>query len=203
MSIELIKKLENKIPATAYQFLVTSKNTKNITNVNRLAHFMSQIAHESGNFRLVYENLMYSANGLKKTFPKYFLTHELAMSYAMKPEKIGNKVYGNRMGNGNEASGDGYKFRGRGYLQLTGKVNYQLFSQYIGEDCVQAPDLVATKYPIDSGLWFFDRNNIWSLCDSTSPNSIVSVTRRINGGTNGLTDRQAKFRTFLTLLNAG
>ena len=197
----LIKKLATKIPNASYQFLVNSKNTANITNVTRLAHFLSQVAHESGNFKLVYENLRYSAAGLLRTFPKYFPTQELANRYAMQPQMIGNRVYANRMGNGNEASGEGFLFRGRGYLQLTGKSNYQLFSQYVGENLVANPDLVATKYPMDSALWFFDRNRLWSLCDANTPESVIVVTRRVNGGVNGLADRQAKFKTFMSLLS--
>jgi putative chitinase len=201
MSSEMIKKLETKIPAAPYQYLVNSKNLANITNKTRLAHFLAQVAHESGNFKLVYENLRYSAAGLLKVFPKYFPTQELANRYAMQPQYIGNRVYANRMGNGNEASGEGYLFRGRGYLQLTGKSNYQLFSQYVGERCDQVPDLVATKYPMDSALWYFDRNKLWSLCDASTPESVTAVTRRVNGGTHGLADRQAKFKTFMSLLS--
>jgi putative chitinase len=201
MSSVMIKKLETKIPATTYQFLVNSKNLSNITNVTRLAHFLSQVAHESGNFKLVYENLRYSAAGLLKIFPKYFPTQELANRYAMQPQYIGNRVYANRMGNGNEASGEGYLFRGRGYLQLTGKSNYQLFSQYVNENCVANPDLVATKYPMDSALWYFDRNKLWTLCDANTTEAVTSVTRRVNGGTHGLADRQAKFKTFMSLLS--
>jgi len=197
----MIKKLETKIPATTYQFLVNSKNLANITNVTRLAHFLSQVAHESGNFKLVYENLRYSAAGLLKIFPKYFPTQELANRYARQPQYIGNRVYANRMGNGNEASGEGYLFRGRGYLQLTGKSNYQLFSQYVNENCVDNPDLVATKYPMDSALWYFDKNKLWTLCDANTTEAVTSVTRRVNGGTHGLADRQAKFKTFMSLLS--
>ena len=201
MSSVMIKKLETKIPATPYQYLVNSKNLSNITNVTRLAHFLAQVAHESGNFKLVYENLRYSAAGLLKIFPKYFPTQELANRYAMQPQYIGNRVYANRMGNGNEASGQGFLFRGRGYLQLTGKTNYELFSQYVGERCDQVPDLVATKYPMDSALWYFDKNKLWTLCDANTTEAVISVTRRVNGGTHGLADRQAKFKTFMSLLS--
>jgi len=197
----MIKKLETKIPATPYQYLVNSKNLSNITNVTRLAHFLAQVAHESGNFKLVYENLRYSAAGLLKIFPKYFPTQELANRYAMQPQYIGNRVYANRMGNGNEASGQGFLFRGRGYLQLTGKTNYELFSQYVNENCVANPDLVATKYPMDSALWYFDKNKLWTLCDANTTEAVTSVTRRVNGGTHGLADRQAKFKTFMSLLS--
>lgn len=196
----LIKKLENKIPVSVYNHLANSKNLANITNKTRLAHFLAQVAHESGNFKLVYENLRYSANGLRKTFPKYFTTDALARQYAMQPELIGNRVYANRMGNGNETSGQGFKFRGRGYLQVTGMSNYKLFSAYIGEDCVESPDLIATKYPMDSALWFFDRNKLWELCDLSTPESVAAVTRRVNGGFNGLADRQSKFKAFMSFL---
>lgn len=201
MSNDLIKKLEIKLPKNVYEYLINSKNISNITNKSRLAHFLSQVAHESGNFKLVYENLRYSAAGLLKIFPKYFPTQELANKYAMQPQMIGNKVYANRMGNGNEASGEGYLFRGRGYLQLTGKANYELLSQYVGENLVNNPDLVATKYPMDSALWFFDRNKLWELCDISTPESVAAVTRRVNGGFNGLADRQAKFKSFMSWLN--
>ena len=201
MSNDLIKKLEIKLPKNVYEYLINSKNISNITNKSRLAHFLAQVAHESGNFKLVYENLRYSAAGLLKTFPKYFPTQELANRYAMQPQYIGNKVYSNRMGNGNEASGEGYLFRGRGYLQLTGKSNYELLSQYVGENLVNNPDLVATKYPMDSALWFFDRNKLWELCDISTPESVAAVTRRVNGGFNGLADRQAKFKSFMSWLH--
>jgi len=201
MSNDLIKKLEIKLPKNVYEYLINSKNISNITNKSRLAHFLSQVAHESGNFKLVYENLRYSAAGLLKIFPKYFPTQELANKYAMQPQMIGNRVYANRMGNGNESSGEGYLFRGRGYLQLTGKANYELLSQYVGENLVNNPDLVATKYPMDSALWFFDRNKLWELCHISTPESVAAVTRRVNGGFNGLADRQAKFKSFMSWLN--
>jgi putative chitinase len=195
--------LKSRIPLVAYDRLGDSlSRTKNITNKIRLAHFLSQVAHESGNFTVLYENLKYSANRLRVIFPKYFQTAEIANEYAMKSEKIANKVYANRMGNGNEASGDGYKFRGRGYLQVTGRSNYKLFSDYIGEDCVENPDLVATKYPMDSAIWFFDRNKLWSLCDKDDHASVLAVTKRVNGGTNGLADRLTKFRFFMKYLNS-
>lgn len=197
----LIKRLENKIPVAPYQFLVNSKNTTSITTAVRLAHFMAQIAHESGNFIFVRENLKYSSAGLIRTFGRYFPTQKIADNYAMQPEKIANLVYANRMGNGNELTGDGFRFRGRGYIQLTGRNNYLNFSEYIEENCITNPDLVATKYPLDSALWFFDKNRLWQLCDSQTPEAVTALTRRINGGTNGLADRQAKFKTFMNLLS--
>lgn len=179
--------------------LVTEKF--GITNPLRMAHFLSQCSHESANFTAVRENLNYSAKALMSTFKKYFPTMELALAYERKPEKIGNKVYANRMGNGDEASGDGFKFRGRGYIQLTGKVNYKAFSDFIGEDCVANPDLVATKYPLASAAFFFNNNKLWTICDKGATSDVVvSVTKRVNGGTNGLAERQSNFDLYHTLL---
>lgn len=173
----------------------------NITNHLRLAHFLSQCAHESGNFKFLTENLNYSADGLLKIFPKYFKDKATADAYARKPEKIGSRVYANRMGNGDEASGDGFKFRGRGYIQLTGKDNYKQFGAFVGEDLVANPDLVATKYPLTSAAFFFDKNKLWDICDKGDTTEVVTlVTKRVNGGTHGLEDRLSKFNTFNTLL---
>lgn len=173
----------------------------NITNHLRLSHFLSQCAHESGNFKFLTENLNYSADGLLKIFPKYFKDKATADAYARKPEKIGSRVYANRMGNGDEASGDGFKFRGRGYIQLTGKDNYKQFGAFVGEDLVANPDLVATKYPLTSAAFFFDKNKLWDICDKGDTTEVVTlVTKRVNGGTHGLEDRLSKFNTFNTLL---
>ena len=173
----------------------------NITNHLRLSHFLSQCAHESGNFKFLTENLNYSADGLLKIFPKYFKDKATADAYARKPEKIGSRVYANRMGNGDEASGDGFKFRGRGYIQLTGKDNYKQFGAFVGEDLVANPDLVATKYPLTSAAFFFDKNKLWDICDKgETPEVVTLVTKRVNGGTHGLEDRLSKFNTFNTLL---
>jgi putative chitinase len=163
----------------------------------RLSHFLAQCAHESGNFKLVNENLNYSADGLLKIFPKYFKDRATAESYARKPEKIANRVYASRMGNGDEASGDGYRFRGRGYIQLTGRDNYKAFSDFIKEDCVANPDLVATKYPLSSAAFFFEKNGLWNVCDKgATPEVVTAVTKRVNGGTHGLDDRLSKFNVF-------
>jgi putative chitinase len=198
-----IDKLKNKIPPVAYDRLVDSlSRTKSVTNNTRLAHFLSQVAHESGNFKLVVENLRYTASRLLVIFPRHFKTIEEARRYALNPEAIANRAYANRIGNGNEASGDGYRYRGRGYLQLTGKANYKSFSDYVKEDCVLSPDLVATKYPMDSAMWFFDRNRLWSLCDKDDNASVLAVTKRVNGGTNGLADRLTKFSFFMKYLNS-
>lgn len=160
----------------------------------RLAHFLAQCAHESANFTAVSENLNYSAKGLLRTFKKYFPTEALALQYEGNPEKIANRVYANRMGNGDEASGDGFKFRGRGFIQLTGKENYQAFADFIGEDCVANPDWVATKYPLVSAAFFFNKNGLWAICDKGATSAVVlEVTMRVNGGTNGLAERLKYF----------
>ncbi len=189
------------MPATAAGFMLGVVEKYKISNPHRLAHFMAQIAHESGNFQLVNENLNYSAEGLLRVFPKYFKDKATADAYARKPEMIGSRVYANRMGNGDEASKEGFKFRGRGYIQLTGKDNYKAFSQFIREDCVANPELVATKYPMDSAIWFFDKNKLWDICDKGAGEDVVTmVTKRVNGGTHGLDDRLSKFKTFHSLL---
>lgn len=173
----------------------------NLNSGLRLSHFLAQCAHESGNFKVLNENLNYSADGLLKIFPKYFKDKATADAYARKPEKIANRVYASRMGNGDEASGDGYKFRGRGFIQLTGKSNYQAFSDFIKEDCVASPDLVATKYPLTSAAFFFDKNKLWDICDKgATPEVVTLVTKRVNGGTHGLDDRLSKFNTFNSIL---
>jgi putative chitinase len=180
-----------QIPDTAAKF--------NITNVFRLSHFLAQCGHESGGFKAVSENLNYSSDGLKKIFGKYFPGDTTA--YARNPEKIASKVYANRMGNGDESSKEGFKFRGRGYIQLTGKSNYQGFTKFIGEDCVANPDLVATKYPLASAAFFFDSNKLWSICDKGADDATVTaVTKRVNGGTIGLSDRIKHFKEFYNLL---
>lgn len=174
----------------------------NMDSPLRLAHFLAQCAHESGNFKLVVENLNYSSDGLLKIFPKYFKDKATADKYARKPEAIANRVYADRMGNGNEASGDGYRFRGRGYIQLTGRNNYKAFSDFVKDDCVANPDLVATKYPLISAAFFFDSNGLWSICDKGDSLDVVKlVTKRVNGGTHGLDDRISKFNLFNSLLS--
>jgi putative chitinase len=157
----------------------------------RSAHFFAQTSHETGGYKLFSENLNYSAEGLQKTFGKYFPSTALATSYAKQPEKIANRVYASRMGNGDEASGDGWKFRGRGALQTTGKSNYLAFSTHIGKPEIMAnPDLVATEYSFESAIFFFDKNKLWDICDKgVDDATILTITKRINGGTNGLTDR--------------
>jgi putative chitinase len=162
---------------------------------SRAAHFFAQTAHETGGFKAFAENLNYSADGLNKIFPKYFKNAGRdANAYARNAEKIANVVYASRMGNGDEASGDGWKFRGRGALQLTGKSNYQAFSDYLKKpEIMTNPDLVATEFAFESAIFFFDRNKLWDICDKgVNKDTILALTKRINGGTHGLADREEK-----------
>ena len=195
-----IDKLKGHIPDSVLLQIPETAAKFNITTNLRLAHFLSQCAHESGAFKFVSENLNYSADGLKKTFGKYF-PGTLNESYAKNPEKIASRVYGNRMGNGDEASKDGWKYRGRGFIQLTGKSNYQVFDKSVEDDIINNPDLVATKYPLMSAAFFFDKNGLWAVCDRGSDDAAVtSVTKRVNGGTNGLQDRITKFKRYYSLI---
>ncbi len=196
-----LEALSKKLPASVMEEIPLIIEKFGIDGPLRLSHFLSQCAHESGNFKFVRENLNYSADGLKKVFPKYFPTIQVASTYARQPEKIANKVYGGRMGNGDEASGDGFKFRGRGYIQLTGKDNYTAFDKFVDDDILANPDLVATKYPLTSAAFFFHKNKLWDVCDKGHGDDIVlAVTKRVNGGTHGLADRQDKFDLFHSTL---
>lgn len=172
----------------------------------RAAHFFGQISHETGGFVTFTENLNYSAAGLKSIFKKYFAGN-LADLYARQPEKIANRVYANRMGNGNEASGDGWKHRGRGGLQTTGKTNYMALAKYLDKpQILVTPDLVATEYAFESALFFFESNHLWTICDQGIEDNlkdakhpitpILSLTKKINGGTNGLDDRILKTKKY-------
>ena len=169
----------------------------------RSAHFFGQTSHETGHFATFSENLNYSAQGLLKTFSKYFKTLEEAKEYERKPEKIANRVYGNRMGNGNEASGEGFKFRGRGALQLTGKSNYEAFSKFLNKpEIIANPDLVATEFAFESAFYFFDKNGLWAIWDKGIDDAtITAVTKKINGGTNGLSERIALTKKYYSLIN--
>jgi putative chitinase len=163
----------------------------------RAAHFFAQTAHETGDYKLFAENLNYSTQGLQNIFKKYF-PGNLSDLYARNPEKIANRVYASRMGNGDEKSGDGWKYRGRGALQLTGKDNYTAFAKYLQKpEIMTTPDLVATEYSFESAMFFFDKNKLWSICDQgINDASILALTKRINGGTHGLEDRQEKTKKY-------
>lgn len=189
-----LKKLQEKIgvkpdgvfgPATLKAAAAYYKMTP-----ERAAHFFAQTAHETGGYQTFTENLNYSSAGLMKVFGKYF-PGNLADLYAKQPVKIASRVYGSRMGNGAEATQEGYKFRGRGALQTTGKTNYKLLSEHLDKpEIMDNPDLVATDYAFESAIYFFDSNKLWAIADKGVNDAIIlSMTKRINGGTNGLKHR--------------
>jgi putative chitinase len=158
-----------------------------ITTPARVAAFVAQCAHESGNFAFIKENLNYKAVSLMKTFGKYFPTMDLALQYEKRPEKIANRVYANRMGNGDEASGDGYRFCGRGLIQLTGRDNYTFFAGSLGIPVEDASEYLATfEGAAQSACWFWETNNLNRFADA---GDIKGLTRAINGGYIGLEDR--------------
>jgi putative chitinase len=196
-----IERLKGHIPDAVIAQIPETAAKFGINTPLRLAHFLAQCGHESGGFRAVQENLNYSAKGLNGIFRKYFPTEASAAAYARNPAKIAAKVYGGRMGNGAEATGEGYKFRGRGYIQLTGKDNYRAFGSAIGEDMTAAPDKVATHYPLLSAAWFFSKNGLHKLADGGSSDAVVTkITKRVNGGTIGLPDRIKHFKEYYSLL---
>ena len=196
-----LDKLKGHIPDAVIAMIPDTAAKFQINTPLRLAHFLAQCGHESGGFRATQENLNYSAKGLNGIFKKYFPTEAAAAAYARNPQKIANKVYGNRMGNGDEASGDGYKFRGRGYIQLTGKDNYTAFGKAIGEDICANPDKVASQYALLSAAWFFSKNGLHKMADGGSTDAVVtSITKRVNGGTIGLADRIKHFKEYYHLL---
>jgi putative chitinase len=183
-----------QIPETASKFLINTPL--------RLAHFLAQCGHESGGFRATQENLNYSAKGLNGIFKKYFPTEAAAKSYERQPAKIASKVYGNRMGNGPESTGEGFKFRGRGYIQLTGKDNYTAFGKAINEDMTSNPDKVASNYALLSAAWFFNKNGLHKMADEGATDLVVTkITKRVNGGTIGLVDRIKHFKEYYKLLS--
>ena len=196
-----VDKLKGHIPDTVISQIPSVLDKFEINTPLRLAHFLAQCGHESGGFKVVSENLNYGAAGLQSIFKKYF-TAESAKEYQRKPEKIANIVYANRMGNGNQASGEGYKFRGRGFIQLTGKENYTSFDKVVEDDIIANPELVATKYPLLSAAWFFHKNGLHKIADEGATDLVVTkVTKRVNGGTIGLPDRIKHFNEYNNLLN--
>lgn len=169
-----------------------------INTKHRIAAFLAQVAHESGGFKFLVENLNYSADALLRVFPKYFPTQELAEQYARKPEMIANRVYANRMGNGNEASGDGWFRRGRGLIQLTGTDNQVTFGMECDVDTITKPELLEQpQYAALSAGWFWNSRNINPVADR---DDIKEVTRLVNGGYNGLADREAKYEKLMQIL---
>ena len=196
-----LEKLKGHIPDAVIAMIPDTAQKFQINTPLRLAHFLAQCGHESGGFRVTSENLSYSADGLKKIFPKYF-PGNLSESYARQPQKIASKVYGGRMGNGPESTGEGFKFRGRGYIQLTGKDNYVAFGKSINEDLTANPDLVSSKYALLSAAWFFSKNGLNRIADEGSTDVVVTkITKRVNGGTIGLPDRIKHFKEYYSLLS--
>lgn len=195
-----LEKLKGHIPDNVISQIPDTASKFGIDTPLKLAHFLAQCGHESGGFKVTQENLNYSAKGLRGIFGKYFPTDALAEQYQRKPEAIASRVYGSRMGNGAEPTKEGYKFRGRGYIQLTGKDNYTAFGKSINEDIANNPDLVATKYPLLSAAWFFSKNCL-RKCVDASDATVTSVTKCVNGGTIGLPDRLKHFKEYYSLLS--
>ena len=196
-----LQNLKGHIPDAVIAMIPDTAAKFDINTPLRLAHFLAQCGHESGGFRATQENLNYSAKGLNGIFRKYFPTEASAAAYARQPAKIASKVYGGRMGNGPESTGEGYKFRGRGYIQLTGKENYTAFGKSIGEDIISNPDVVASKYALLSAAWFFSKNGLHRMADEGSSDQVVTkITKRVNGGTIGLPDRIKHFKEYYKLL---
>ena len=196
-----LEKLKGHIPDAVIAQIPDTASKFNINTPLRLAHFLAQCGHESGGFKVTQENLNYSAKGLMGIFKKYFPTQALAESYQRQPQKIANKVYASRMDNGSESSGDGYKFRGRGYIQLTGRSNYTAFGKAINEDIANNPDVVSGKYALLSAAWFWSKNGLNTLADGGASDQVVtSITKRVNGGTIGLPDRIKHFKEYYHLL---
>lgn len=190
-----------KHPEDLAEVLTEQFEKYEINTVNRAAGFLAQCGHESAGFTVLKENLNYSAEGLNKIFKKYFPTVDSAKAYHRQPEKIANKVYGGRMGNGPESSGDGYKFCGRGAIQLTGRDNYTKFANSVGLTVDEAvADLETLDGAIESACWFWKTNGLNAICDS---DDIVKMTKRINGGTIGLEDRTKHYKEAKHLLGGG
>ena len=196
-----LQKLKGAIPDAVIALIPDCAEKFEINTPLRLAHFIAQCGHESGGFKATQENLNYSADGLNKTFGEYF-PDNLADSYARQPEKIASRVYANRMGNGDEASKEGYTYRGRGYIQLTGKDNYKAFDKSVDADVTNSPDLVASQYALLSAAWYWDSRAINAVADGGSSDDVVTaVTKKVNGGTIGLDDRISHFKTYYALLS--
>ena len=203
VTLELLKEICPKTRSTVLSKYIDPLNTIGVKfglfdNPRRMAAFLAQVAHESGGLNVIQENLNYSAKGLTVTFKKYFPSIASTNGYARNPQRIANKVYANRMGNGNEASGDGYKFRGRGLIQLTGKNNYTLFAKSIGKSIDDTIAYLATpEGAVASAIWFWDVNKLNIYADK---GDFVGLTRRINGGTIGLADRKHHYDIALKAL---
>lgn len=193
----MIAPLKEALPLEVFGFLPETMEKFGINTPLRISHFLAQCAHESWNFKAVRENLNYGPVALMSTFKKYFPTLEKADEYARQPEKIANLVYANRIGNGPVESGDGWRFRGRGFIQLTGRANYSSFDKVVPENIIDNPDLVASRYPLLSAAWFWHSRNLNKIADlGPSEDIIIRITKIVNGGTNGLSDRIKYFNKY-------
>lgn len=192
--------LKGKIPDIVYDELFDTATRFQLNSPLRIAHFLAQCSHESTGFSRKEENLNYSAERLLQVFPKYF-NPDQAKLYARNPVIIASRVYANRMGNREEDSGDGYRYRGRGYIQLTGHDNYKAFDLAVSDDVIGNPDLVATKYPLFSAGWFWNSRRLNDLADLGADQQVVAdITKKINGGYHGLEDRVNQFNKFYGLV---
>jgi len=195
--------LEDLIPKNPYveywyEALSQCLPDYDINTPRRVAAFIAQCSHESGGFKYLSENLNYKAESLMRVWPKYFKDITTAVRYAHNPERIANRAYANRMGNGDEASGDGWRFCGRGLIQLTGKDNYQSFADSIETKLEDIPHYLATfEGAVQSACWFWETNNLNKWADA---GDIVTLTKRINGGTLGLDDRMKHYTHALHVL---
>lgn len=195
-----LEKLKGHVPDAVIAQIPDCAAKFQINTPLRLAHFLAQCGHESAGFKATQENLNYSADGLNRIFGKYFKTVSAA-AYARQPEKIASRVYASRMGNGDEASKEGYKYRGRGYIQLTGKSNYIEFDKTVDDDIVGNPDLVASKYALLSAAWFWNSRSLNNSADKgATDGAVTEITRKVNGGTIGLADRIKHFKEYYALL---
>ena len=189
---------KNKNVGELLMALLNVLDKYDINTNNRIAGFLAQCGHESADFTVLKENLNYGAAGLRGTFGKYFADDATAKAYERQPEKIANRVYANRMGNGSEASGDGYKYRGRGAIQLTGHDNYQAFATAIGQSLDDTIAYLETlEGAIESAAWFWKTHGLNATCDA---DDIVAMTKKINGGTIGLDDRKAHYEKAKSVL---
>lgn len=182
-------KLSGFIPDSVYN-LIEEILSFGIDGPKRLSHILGQSQEESGNFTKFVENLNYSGDALWKLFRTHFSSSEEANSYARQSERIANRIYANRMGNGDEESGEGWLYKGRGALQLTGKSNYQALGDFLKIDLINNPDIVATDYQLASAAFFFMKNKLWAICDKgVDTNTITEITHHVNGGELHLSER--------------
>jgi putative chitinase len=197
-----MKNLEKIVPQNILPYIEETFQKFEINTPLRVAHFLAQVMHESLDFKFKEENLNYSIKGLLKYFKKYFPTEEVAKQYALQPQKIANRVYANRYGNGDEKSGDGWKFRGRGDMQTTFYDNYLALGGYLGIDLISNPDLVSTpKYARLSAGYYWHKNKLNLVADKGDSDTVItSITKKVNGGYNGLNDRINRFRKIYNIL---